>query len=320
MRRYPRPSKQQAGAPVMGASGGYPLLLALAVWLSVRDQPEARGFEQATRRWLPKGRRAVQHLGGRGTVVRSRNIVLLFFAAGAPAVLHLCRALGRAVSDHALRHDARRGGGAGLSIMILAWALGKHRVFGRPDRIGKRKSLFVAGLAVAMLLWPRWFTAALAVACLGIADGFESVFWRLLIITFAFSMELVRSHLAGTVSGIANMADPWARCSCNCWRGVLLDASWSGAMQNGVRIFELSAYQRAFSGVLIWGVIALLLLAFTRETHCKQQDRLSSVHPSRCAGTSSSTANRQHHRSPSPTPATAPSATARATAHPRPAR
>jgi hypothetical protein len=36
-----------------------------------------------------------------------------------------------------------------------------------------------------------------------------------------------------------------------------------------VRVYELAAYQWAFSLILVWGAAALALLAFARESHCK---------------------------------------------------
>ena len=259
---------------VMGASAAATLLLALAVWLSVRDQPEARGFASHAPMGSPKGGAPSNILADLRQIVRSRNIVLLFFAAGAASAMVLTFAGLGGVPFLTTHYGMTRGAAAAqCSIMMVAWALGSIAYSAVSDRIGKRKSLFVAGLAVAMLLWaalvygPRWPLPVLASLMAGI--GF---FGGCFIVTFAFSKESGPAHLAGTVSGIANMGVIQGPMFMQPLAGVLLDASWSGAMQNGVRIFELSAYQRAFSGVLIWGVIALLLLAFTRETHCKQQD------------------------------------------------
>jgi hypothetical protein len=50
----------------------------------------------------------------------------------------------------------------------------------------------------------------------------------------------------------------------------MLDRRWEGAVQEGVRIYSLSAYQSGFGLMMAWILIALLLLLFTRETHCRQ--------------------------------------------------
>jgi hypothetical protein len=57
--------------------------------------------------------------------------------------------------------------------------------------------------------------------------------------------------------------------------GVALDQSWQGALGTGEfagkRVFEFSAYSQAFSMILIWGAVSVVLLLFTRETYCRQQ-------------------------------------------------
>ncbi len=52
--------------------------------------------------------------------------------------------------------------------------------------------------------------------------------------------------------------------------GWVLDRSWSGALAEGVRIYDFAAYRAGFSPMLAWLALALVLLAFTRETHCRQ--------------------------------------------------
>jgi hypothetical protein len=52
--------------------------------------------------------------------------------------------------------------------------------------------------------------------------------------------------------------------------GVMLDGHWQGAMIDGKRVFDFASYQRGFSLMLIWGVVAILLLALTKETYCRQ--------------------------------------------------
>ena len=41
-------------------------------------------------------------------------------------------------------------------------------------------------------------------------------------------------------------------------------------MAEGVRTYDFAAYRAGFSPMLAWLALSLLLLAFTRETHCRQ--------------------------------------------------
>jgi len=52
--------------------------------------------------------------------------------------------------------------------------------------------------------------------------------------------------------------------------GYVLDQHWDGRMANGVRVHDMAAYQAGFSLMLAWCALSLVLLAFTRETHCRQ--------------------------------------------------
>jgi hypothetical protein len=95
------------------------------------------------------------------------------------------------------------------------------------------------------------------------------------ILSFAFAKESVPARLAGTASGVANMGVIQGPMLLQPLVGVALDQSWQGALGTGEfagkRVFEFSAYSQAFSMILIWGAVSVVLLLFTRETYCRQQ-------------------------------------------------
>jgi hypothetical protein len=51
--------------------------------------------------------------------------------------------------------------------------------------------------------------------------------------------------------------------------GVMLDRHWNGTVADGARVYDFAAYRWGFSLMLAWGVLALVLVAFTRESHCR---------------------------------------------------
>jgi hypothetical protein len=51
--------------------------------------------------------------------------------------------------------------------------------------------------------------------------------------------------------------------------GWILDLHWQGEMAEGVRVYNLEAYRSGFGLMLVWLALALLLILFTRETHCR---------------------------------------------------
>jgi hypothetical protein len=52
--------------------------------------------------------------------------------------------------------------------------------------------------------------------------------------------------------------------------GLMLDRHWSGRVVAGERVYDFAAYQAGFAMMLAWGLLSLCLLAFARETHCRQ--------------------------------------------------
>jgi hypothetical protein len=80
----------------------------------------------------------------------------------------------------------------------------------------------------------------------------------------------VPARLGGTASGIANMGVMLGGLVMQPLVGYMLDRQWSGAMSNGVRAYDFAAYRDGFALFLAWGALSLVLLAFTRETRCRQ--------------------------------------------------
>ena len=91
-----------------------------------------------------------------------------------------------------------------------------------------------------------------------------------MIISFAFAKESVPSHLAGTVSGITNMGVMMGPTLLQPAVGWVLDRCWQGNMLAGVRIYSFDAYRAGFSLMFAWTALSLVLLFFTKETHCRQ--------------------------------------------------
>jgi MFS family permease len=156
------------------------------------------------------------------------------------------------------------------SAMLVAWSVASV-VFGPlSERIGRRKPIYFAGLVATLVLWsvvvfvpglPRAVLVALLVAVSLAAGAF--------ILNFAFARESVPPALGGTVSGIANMGVMLGGMLMQPLVGYMLDRHWTGAMAQGVRTYDFAAYQWGFGMMLVWGVLSIVLLAFTHETHCR---------------------------------------------------
>ena len=49
----------------------------------------------------------------------------------------------------------------------------------------------------------------------------------------------------------------------------MLDRRWQGALEHGIRVYSLGAYQAGFGLMIAWAALSVVLLLFTRETFCK---------------------------------------------------
>jgi MFS family permease len=252
-----------------GASG----LLAAVTWLLVRDDPGERGYrsyalgDSRTRR--PARFNA---FAGIREVFRCANTWLLFFipASLVGSVLTFCGLWGVPyLTTHYSLSTARA---ASLtSLLMICWASASP-VFGwLSDRLGHRKPLMMAGHVLAGVGWAfLLFAPGLSLGLLTALAAATGACSASFIICWSLAKESVPAHLAGTISGVINMGIMLGATVLQPTVGWMLDRRWEGALLEGVRIYSLGAYQAGFGLMMGWILVALLLLFFTRETHCRQ--------------------------------------------------
>jgi MFS family permease len=245
-------------------------LLCVATWIVVRNDPSERGYASHAAPHPPASGASI--LAGLRMVMGYRNVRLLFFIAGgftAPmltftglwAVPFLTTHYGLSITEAAMVTSAT----------LLAWGLGGP-VFGAlSDRMGRRKPIYLVGLLFAIAGWSLvWLVPGLPVALLVAVMVLTGFFSGCVIIAFAWAKESTPAHLAGTTSGVANMGNMIGGMIMQPGVGWVLDRLWSGATTGGVRVYEFGAYRAGLSLMLVWLVVCVVLLALTRETHCRQ--------------------------------------------------
>ena len=256
---------------VMVASAVVTALVALAIWIVVRDDPKERGYAS----YFPEAQREGEvasiaaHLR---EVARYRNVWLLFFIPGAFSGILLTFAglwgVPFLISQHGF---SPREAGAMVSAMLIAWSVSTLAWGWWSQRIGQRKPLMIVGLILTFAVWSvvifipdiaRTALVALLLAMSVAAGAF--------VLNFAFAKESVPARLGGTVSGIANMGVMMGGLIMQTLVGRMLDRHWSADMDAGVRVYGYAAFLWGFATVLAWGAVALVLLTLTRETYCRQ--------------------------------------------------
>jgi len=255
---------------VMGASAAVTAAVAIAIWTVVRDDPSERGYAS----YHPPAQAvagAPSVMAQLREVLSYRNTWLLLVVPGAFSGIILTFAGLWGVPFLVTQYGfSTRAAAALTSAMLVVWSLAGMAYGPMSERIGRRKPVYVWGLAATLALWsivvfvPGLPTAVLVAILLAVAVAAGAF-----IINFAFARESVPARLAGTVSGVANMGVMLGGMFMQPLVGLVLDWRWDGRIVDGVRIHDFAAYQWGFALMLAWGAISLVLLAFTRETYCK---------------------------------------------------
>ncbi|MDJ0720590.1 MAG: MFS transporter [Desulfobacterales bacterium] len=256
-------------------SGLATILVAAAIWVFVRDHPYEKGFTGP----LPTAdidspAAPVSILTGIRTVLRYPNTILLFLIPGGVVGPVLAFAGLWGVPYLTTHYGLPPARAAVLTTALLvAWAIGGPVLGWLSDRTGRRKHLYIGGCAAALACWsaivfiPRLSLPVLVVLIVlaGLSSG-------CMIISFAFAKESVPRHLSGTATGITNMGVMMGPTLLQPAIGWVLDRHWTGILDQGVRVYGLDAYRAGFALMMVWAALSVILLVFTRETHCKPLD------------------------------------------------
>jgi MFS family permease len=248
-------------------------VICAGVWIIVRDHPGDKGYAgytDAAAGTDPNPRPGI--FSGIVEVLRYPNTWLLFVIPGGLVGCVLTFGGLWGVPFLSTHHNLPPTQAAALnSALLVAWAIGGPVFGGLSDRIGRRKPLYFLGCVLAVVGWiVILFIPNLPLILLTIIlviTGFAS---GCMIISFAFAKESVPAYLAGTVNGVINMGVISGPTLLQPAVGWMLDRNWTGELIGGVRIYDLAAYRAGFLLMLVWALVSLALLFFTRETRCTQ--------------------------------------------------
>ena len=248
--------------------------VAILVWIFVRDYPHERGFEDyaAPSQDGQAEQSAIGIFEGILEVFRFRNTFLLFIVPGGivGSVLTFSGLWG--VPFLSTHHGLTTTQSSALTAtLMVAMAVSGPFSGWFSDRIGRRKPLYITGAAIALAGWIAitYLRDISVYSLLGlmILTGLSS---GVMVVSFAFAQESVPHSLAGTIAGVINTGVMVGPMLLQPGVGWVLDARWDGRLQEGVRIYGIEAFQSGFSLMLVWLGMSLILLFFTRETHCRQ--------------------------------------------------
>ena len=247
------------------AVGAISLSFSIACWLIVRDRPAGAGHAPA-----PRFDRTIV-IGGLLSVIRNRDTwpaILVntgmsgafFTFAGLWATPYLMQVhgLSRAI---ATTH---------LSLWFGGFAIGCFFIGTLSDRLGRRKPVLIVASHIYIAIWlvllsgvamPLWLSYTIF-GVMGLSTAGFSLTW-------ACAKEVNPPLLSGMSTSVANIGGFLAAALLQPLVGWVIDLSWSGEMQNGVRFYDLAAWR---NGLLVAALAAFLGAISTwwiRETNCR---------------------------------------------------
>ncbi len=246
-------------------------LLAVAIWLWVRDDPAERGYASHFHGHADGAREHAPILRSLAQVLSYRNLwVLALVPVGiSGAVLTFAGLWGVPWLRQVHGLDAKTAAAIN-SVMLVAWGVGGPLLGAWSTRMGRRKPIYLASGIVAVLGWAAVIYAALPIWALVAVLALTGFASGNIIIGFAWAKESVPLRLMGTASGVANMGPLMGGMLLQPGVGWMLDRYWSGSLAGGARIYDAAAYQAGFSLLFATVVAALIMLLFARESHCRQ--------------------------------------------------
>jgi sugar phosphate permease len=255
----------------MSISGGITLVTAALIWLFVRDDPSSYGYKSYAHASVLKNG-SLPAAAALKSVVGRKDTWLLFFAGGFQVAPVLVFAGLWGVPYLTQVYGLERTQAATItSTMLVAWAVGGPPLGAWSDRIGLRKRPYLFSTALATLFWSLFLFVDLPyvllyplLACIGLVSGG-------IIIGFAFAREVNHPGASGAVGGVVNMSVLGIAAIMQPMLGKILDSHWDGVLLDGARIYNSTAYSSAFIWLLVSSALSVLMVLFTKESHCRIQ-------------------------------------------------
>ena len=162
---------------------------------------------------------------------------------------------------------------AGLISMILfGWMIGSPLWGYFSEYIKLRKPPLIIGTIGALLSLSSVLYLNISLGMMHVMLFLFGFFSCAFLPVFSIAKEIMPSRYCATAMGFTNMMNMIGIALIQPVIGKILDGLWDGKMVHGVRYYQLANYTTVLSLLPIALLIALALLPFIRETHCRAID------------------------------------------------
>lgn len=156
--------------------------------------------------------------------------------------------------------------GYAMSMVFAGWLVGGPVTGFLSDFLGKRKWTIGAGILGALIcLVPVIYIPSISIYAIYALLFFVGLFSSAELLSFSLAIELNSLRAKATAAAFTNFIISCGDAIVQPLIGFLLDLNWTGALENGIRSYSISAYQSALSCLPISLALAGLLILFVKE-------------------------------------------------------
>ncbi len=251
----------------LGSSAVVGFILALGIWLLVRDRHPGRD----PRYDIPAT--GTRLLDGLKIVIRSpQNLLTALVCASMTAPLLAFAGLWGVAWLMQVHGMTRTHAAATTSMLLLGWAAGSPVMGAIGDRINRhRLALMLAIITGTVALAAIVYLQDLPPGLLTSAFFLCGVSFGTMVLGFAHVRESNPSTLQGPAFGFLNASVVITGAIFQPLIGALLDLRWQGSVVDGAPVYSADTYRFAFSCLFIFLAMGLVAASFIRKNHRSTQ-------------------------------------------------
>ena len=255
----------------MWSLGGFSILLAVMVFIFVRNAPEQilqKDEIQPTKEtWKAMWKGLAQATSTlevwKVAIVASTMSGPMLTLGGLWGTPYLISAYGLEKTDAAFL----------ISFLLLGWAFGAPFAGWLSDRIQQRKKIILAGsligtLSVGVIVFlplpPLWVTVGLLIL-IGMSGAAMTV-------TFALVREVTPTSISSSVTGIVNSLTVASGAILQPAVGYALDQFWDGTTNSGARVYSVDNFHSGFILVFATCLLGFLVCTRLKDSPFSQQE------------------------------------------------
>ena len=256
-------------------AGMITLILSIAIWIFMRDDPVQKGYDNYTEGINNSNRiTKASVLTDLSKIIRYRNTWILSIVSACLIGPVLTFAGLWGIPYLTTQYNLTPVKSATLiSTLLISCSIGAPVLGALSEKMGRRKTIYFCALCISLVGWiPILYLQDISLWLLIVLFSIVGFSSGAIVIGMAFVKESVPLGLAGTVSGISNMGMELGPMILQPAIGLLLDLRWDGLFENGVRIYNPSAYHVAFGAIIGLSILGPFLIVFAQETFCRHLD------------------------------------------------